>query len=1053
MTTSDAISPQERLKRAALIIRRLEERLAPLERAEQDRTDPVAVIGLGCRFPGGASTPAAYWDLLDSGRDASAPLEPRWTMIGAHPGPDAPRWAGLLTEPIEGFDAAFFGITPREARALDPQHRLLLELAWETLEDAGVPPQSLEGSRTGVFIGASSTEYRYLVERQPREDQDLYAATGNMLSLTAGRLSYTLGLQGPCLAVDTACSSSLVAIHLACKSLVSRESDLALAGGVELILSPSAMDVMSRLQALSPDGRCRTFDAGANGFARGEGCGLIALKRLADARRDGDRIWALLRGSAINQDGRSTGLTAPNAIAQEALLREALAIARVPAGSITYVETHGTATPLGDPIEVEALRAVLGAPRPDGTTCVLGAVKTNIGHLHGAAGVAGLIKAVLALHHERIPQNLHFQQQNPRMRLTDTALTLATAPVPWPRGAAPRRCGVSSFGMSGTNAHVILEEAPAAPEALVAAAEPPAATAELCVLSARSAAALEAQAARLASHLRAHPSLALADLAFSLATTRTHLEHRLAVAASSTAALHDVLAATAGGELPPDVVHAVVPPGGRPKVVFVFPGQGSQWVGMGQRLLVQEPAYRAALEACDRAIADEAGWSVLAALSAGDATSQLGPAGHIDVVQPVLFAVEVALAALWRSWGIEPDVVVGHSMGEVAAAHVAGALTLADAAAIICRRSRLLRRISGQGEMAVVELSRADAEAALAGYEDRVSVAITSGPHTTVLSGEPAALSELLAALESRSIFCRRVKVDVASHSPQVEPLRRDLVAALEHVRPAPATVPMRSTVTGDLVRGPELLAAYWMDNLRQPVRFAETVAALLADGHGLFVELSPHPILLSALEELRHAAGVSGASVGSLRRGQDERQVLLEALGTLWVHGHAITWCGVHRAGARRVPLPEYAWQRERHWLDGALTDPAASVPAAAPLGRATSADGPDLLAPLAAAAPAERAILLRAHVLRRVSQVLRIPEAKLDAGARLTGLGMDSLMAVELKHRLQRDTSVEVPLIQLLSELTITRLGQLLDDELPMDAPASAARPAATTWVDIEL
>ena len=915
MSTPDPAAQQERLKRAATIIRRLEERLAPLEKAEQDRIEPIAVVGLGCRFPGGAESPEAFWSLLEEGRDAVRPLDERWALSGeAPPGDDVPRWAGLLTGAVDGFDPAFFGIAPREARSLDPQHRLLLEVAWEALENAGVLPVSLDGSRTGVFVGASTTDYFRLAEQQPRHEHDAYLITGNILSVAAGRLSYTLGLQGACMAIDTACSSSLVALHLACQSLRARESDLALAGGVNLILSPTVMAATARTQALSPDGRCKTFDAGANGFVRGEGCGLAVLKRLRDAQRDGDPIWALIRGSAVNQDGRSTGLTAPNVLAQEALLRQALASARVDAGAVGFVETHGTGTSLGDPIEIEALRAVLGTPRPDGARCLLGAVKTNLGHLESAAGIAGLIKAVLALHHERIPRNLHFRTLNPRIRLEETALVLATEPVAWPRSARPRFAGVSAFGLSGTNAHVVLEEAPTREPSAAA----PSRSAELIVLSARSEAALDAQAARLREHLEAHPEIGLGDVAFSLATTRSPLPHRLSMAATSRETLLTALSAAAQGQTPAGAARDRVEGSRAPKVVFVFPGQGSQWLGMGRKLLAEEPVFRAVIEACDRTIQAEAGFSLLAELAADEASSQLG---RIDVVQPVLFAIEVALAALWRSWGVEPDVVVGHSMGEVAAAYVAGALSLGDVVAVICRRSRLLLKISGRGEMAVVELPVAEAEAALRGHEDRLSVAVSNSPRSTVLSGDPTALGEVLALLEAKGVFCRRVKVDVASHSPQVDPLRSDLLAALGQLELTKATVPMRSTVTGKRVEGPELSASYWADNLRRPVRFAEAVQALLGEGHGLFVEMSPHPILAPAMEEMQRSAGQKGAVVGSLRRGQDERPAMLEALGALWTQGYSPGWKRLFPAGGRRVPLPTYPWQRERHWVEAPVS------------------------------------------------------------------------------------------------------------------------------------
>ncbi len=903
---------QERLQKAAVVIQRLKEKLASFEQAEQERGEPIAIVGMGCRFPGGAVSVAAFWELLEAGRDAVQPLEARWAMVGQAADANAPRWAGLLTGPVDEFDAAFFGISPREAVALDPQHRLLLEVGWEALEDAGIPPHTLHGSRTGVFIGACSTDYGRVVARQPRAAQDAYTTTGNLLSVAAGRLSYTWGLLGPCLTVDTACSSSLVVFHLACKSLLAKESDLALVGGVNLILSPEGMGALGRAQALSPEGRCKTFDALANGFARGEGSGLVVLKRLSDARQAGDRIWAVIRGSAVNQDGRSTGLTAPNVRSQEALLREALHSARLEGKDIGFVETHGTGTVLGDPIEVEALRAVVGPARSDSGRCVLGAVKTNLGHLEGAAGVAGLIKAVLALHHERIPQNLHFRTLNPRLRLEGTALALASEPVAWPRQAPgaparPRFAGVSAFGMSGTNAHVVLEEAPAAPPRPAA----PARSAELVVLSARSPAALDAQAARLGEHLAAHPALPLGDLAFSAATTRSPMEHRLAIVAATRDGLREALAAAALGQTPAGVQRGRA---GKQKVVFVFPGQGGQWLGMGRQLVAEEPVFRASIEVSDLAIRAEAGWSVREELAAGPEGSRLL---RIEVVQPVLFAVEVALAALWRSWGVEPDVVVGHSMGEVAAAHVAGALTLADAVSVICRRSRLLSRISGQGEMAVVELTAAEAAALLAGYEDRLSVAASNAPRSTVISGDPAALGEVLAQLAARDVFGRRVKVDVASHSPQVEPLGAELASQLSALRPERATRAMRSTVTGAVLEGPELRAGYWMANLREPVRFSEVVEGLMAEGHGLFVEMSPHPVLSPMVEEIRQAGGRTGIAVGSQRREQDERPALLESLGALWVRGQHVAWDRVFAEGGRRVSLPTYPWQHERYWID----------------------------------------------------------------------------------------------------------------------------------------
>nr|WRX36518.1 hypothetical protein [Cystobacterineae bacterium] len=865
--------------------------------------EPIAIIGAACRLPGGVDNLEAYWQLLADERIAATDVPA--DRFG--PGHGAFK-AGLLRE-VDTFDPAFFRISPREAASLDPQQRLLLEVSWEALEQAGEDPTRLHESATGVFVGIGPNEYAERLENDADEASALYGATGNALSFTAGRLSFFLGLHGPSLAVDTACSSSLVALHLGCRSLRQGECDRALVGGVNVLVSPRNFVALSRMRALSPDGRCKTFSADADGYGRAEGCSVVVLKRLSDAQRDGDHILAVVRGTAVNHDGPSSGLTVPSGPAQQAVLRQALAQAGAAAADVDFVECHGTGTSLGDPIEVQALAAVYGQGRPSERPVMLGAVKANLGHLEPAAGLAGVLKVALALGHERIPAQPGLGALNPHLPWDALPVAVAREATSWTRGARPRLAGVSSFGLSGTNAHVVLGEAPA----VEAAPAAPERSTELFVLSARTAEALDAQAARLAAHVEAHSEPGLGDVAFSLATTRAAMEHRLAVSATSREALCEALKAAARGETPAGMVRGRLAPRA-PKVVFVFPGQGSQWLGMGRQLLAEEPVFRATLEACDKAIQAEAGWSLLKELAADEASSQLA---RIDVVQPVLFAIEVALAALWRAWGVEPDAVVGHSMGEVAAAYVAGALSLEDAVAIICRRSLLLRRISGQGEMALVELSRADAEVALVGYEDRLSVAVSNSPRSTVLAGDPTALAEVLSKLEARGVFCRRVKVDVASHSPQVDPLREDLLAALSQLAPKHATVAMRSTVTGEVVGGEELVAGYWADNLRQPVRFADAVQELLQSGHGLFIEMSPHPILTMPVEEIRRASEREGAAVGSLRRGQGERGAMLEALGTLWVQGHAVAWERQFPAGGQRVSLPTYPWQRERHWID----------------------------------------------------------------------------------------------------------------------------------------
>jgi acyl transferase domain-containing protein/NAD(P)-dependent dehydrogenase (short-subunit alcohol dehydrogenase family)/acyl carrier protein len=876
--------------------------------------EPIAIVGLGCRYPGGVMDAETFWRLLENGVDAITEVPPeRWDAdayydpIPNTPGKMTTRWGGFLSG-LDRFDAGFFGIAPREAVRMDPQQRLLLETSWEALEDAGIRPDDLKGSDTGVFVGMCSNEYLELTSSL-LEDVDGYVVTGNIGSVASGRISYLLGLQGPSMTVDTACSSSLVAVHLACQSLRSGECNVALAGGSNVTLTPGATVKMSHLQALSPKGRCQTFSSEADGFVRAEGVGVVVLERLSDALRSGHRVLALIRGSAVNQDGRSNGLTAPNGPSQQAVIREALRRGGVEPSSVGYLECHGTGTPLGDPIEVQAASAVLGEGRASDDPVILGSLKSNIGHAEGAAGVGGLIKAVLTLQHGVIPKSLHSSTSlNPSIPWSELPVRVASEPVSWPRRTTPRRAGVSSFGLSGTNAHVVLEEAPELTAAPASAAAPPR-SAELVVVSAKTPEAISETCERLREHLESHPSLGLSDVAFSLATSRAHHEHRLALTACTREELSHALEVAATGELPEGATRAEA--GANAKVVFVFPGQGSQWLGMGRELLAAEPTFRRAMEECDAAIQAEAGWSVLEELAAAPATSRLD---HVEVVQPVLFAMAVSLAALWRSWGVEPSAVVGHSQGEIAAACVSGALTLSQAVRVVCRRSRVVSRMAGAGEMAMVQISAPEAEAALVGYEAEVSVAAKNSRRSTVLSGSPKALGEVLSRLEAKGVFCKRVKVDYASHGPQVDGLRDELLSSLGEVTAAAPRIRMVSTVTRAPVTAGELDARYWADNLRKPVELAEVVEGLLADGHALLLEVSAHPVLLPALEDLRSERG---AVVGSLYRDKPERLTLLQALGALHAHGAPVEFQRVFPAGRVRVELPTYAWQRERYWFE----------------------------------------------------------------------------------------------------------------------------------------
>lgn len=918
--TSDRVSQLSPVKRALLAVEQMQSRLDAAERA---RTEPIAVIGMACRFPGGANSPAAFWRVLRDGVDAITEIPAdRWDIekyFDPNPavaGKMYTRWGGFIDD-VDKFDAGFFGISPREALSIDPQQRLLLEVAWEALEYAGQSQEVVSRSKTGVFVGLTNAEYFQYIKHGGFEAIDAYYGTGAVLSSAAGRISYAFGLQGPSMTVDTACSSSLVTTHLACQSLRGRECDMALAGGANLILLPDVNIYMSRARTMAHDGRCKTFDASADGYVRGEGCGIVVLKRLSDAIAGGDNILALIRGSAVRHDGRSGGYTVPNAAVQQELIREALASAGVEPSAISYVEAHGTGTPLGDPIEMRALGAVL---KNEGARVAVSSVKTNIGHLESAAGVAGLIKTVLALQHGEIPPHLHLKEINPQIALEDLGFTIPTGVIPWPHDPEHKRfAGVSSFGLTGTIAHIVLEEAPIDPINVVNVEPVLASRAQdsntelqpqLLTLSARDPQSLEDLAGLYRNYLDGEGSQeSLTDICYTAGARRTHHEYRLAVTGRSHADLVQQLDDSRRSELG-DARPAIQ----SPKLVFVFPGQGSQWVGMGQQLLRTEPAFRASMERCDALIREHNGWSLLEELMGQAEGSRLE---EIDVVQPALFAVQVSLAALWRSWGIEPAAVIGQSMGEIAAAHVAGALSLEDAVLIICRRSRLLKSRSGMGAMAAVELPLDQTRDALANYADRLSVAVSASPTSTVVAGETAALEELLENLERRGVSCRRVKVDIASHSPQMEPLRAPLLQSLEEVRPKALTLPFYSTVTGEFSRELMLDAGYWWRNLRAPVLFSDTVRLLLESDYRNFIEVSPHPIVLTSLQQGMYHAGVDGTALPSLRRDEDERTVMLASLGSLYESGHDVNWKELLPDGGKCVRLPTYPWRRDRYWVE----------------------------------------------------------------------------------------------------------------------------------------
>jgi acyl transferase domain-containing protein/acyl carrier protein len=890
-------------------LRRIDELNARLEIAEKGDTEPIAVVGMGCRFPGGVNNPDQYWQLLTEERSGivRVPSE-RWDADAFYsenrdvPGTICTRDGGFLTgwKPDE-FDAEFFGISPREAAAMDPQQRLLLEVAWEALENAGIPPQSIRGTQTSAFIGLTTNDYSLTFARTLRyEDIDPYIPFGNAANFAAGRLSYFLGVRGPAVVVDTACSSSLVSIHLACQSLRRRESDTALAAGVNLILSPENSIACSRWGMLSPDGQCKTFDAGADGYVRSEGCGVVVLKRLGDAVAAGDRVLALVRGSAVNQDGASSGQTVPNGPAQQALMRQALATSRLEPADIDYIEGHGTGTALGDPIELDALSAVFG-DRNGSAPLVLGSVKTNMGHLESAAGVAGFIKTVLSVRNGHIPKHLNFTQLTPNAGEGASAFTIASKAMDWPAVGRARRAGVSSFGVSGTNAHLVIEQAPDA-TAVVPQPDPPVTT---LVVSGKSPERIASTAGALAEWMAAAGAgVGLAEVAHTLNHHRARHTKFATICARDRAQAVAGLEALAASQV---AVGVVGPHEGtcRPGTVFVYSGQGSQWAGMGKRLLVDEPAFAFAIAELEPIFVEHVGFSLQQVLAEGQTVV------GIDRIQPVLVGLQLALTELWRSYGVNPDAVIGHSMGEVSAAVVAGALTAAEGLRVIATRSRLMSRLAGQGAMALLELD-ADATRALIADRPDVTLAVYASPGQTVIAGPPQAIDALIAAVTKQSRLARRIDVDVASHHPTIDPVLPDLRATLADLAPKSPTIPIITTTYDHTVTpAPTFDADYWVTNLRQPVRFRQAIATA-AEDHGIFIEVSPHPLLAHAIDDT--VGCVHHHSIATLQRDTHDTQTFHVNLNSR----HTVQPPEMPHPPEPHLALPSTPWHHLPHWFSG---------------------------------------------------------------------------------------------------------------------------------------
>ncbi|HEV3076162.1 MAG TPA: alpha/beta fold hydrolase [Thermoanaerobaculia bacterium] len=1074
MSAPDASSRSDALRRALVAFRDLRGRYEELRRRE---AEPIAVIGVGCRFPGGAEGPEGYWRLLRDGVDAVREIPPdRWDAAELYdPDPEAPgrlytNAGGYLSSPVDGFDAALFGIAPREAANMDPQQRLLLETVWEALEDAGEAPDRLAGSPAGVFIGISSSDYLLAMQAAGGlRNVNAWSGTGSLWSIAAGRISYLLGLKGPSFPVDTACSSSLLAVHLAMRSLRRGECRLALAGGVNLILSPYSTVTMCKLRALSPTGRCRAFDAAADGYVRGEGAGIVVLKRLGDALADGDTVHAVLRGSAVNHDGRSSGLTVPHGPSQQEVVRAALADAGVEPADVAYVEAHATGTSLGDPIEIHALAGVF-APRPPDRPLWVGSVKTNFGHLEAAAGIAGLIKVVLALEREQIPGQLHFRRLNPQAAVTGIDLRIAVELLPWPAGRR-RIAGVSAFGIGGTNVHVVVEAAAArqAGEEQEAPAERPL---HLLTLSAKSAAAVEELARRYAGYLREHPDLPLADAAYTANTGRAHQGVRRVVVATSTAEAALRLAERRSQGEAPGTFAGELTGREEARIAFLFAGQGAQYAGMGRSLYEAQPVFRQTLDRCNEVLRPLLGRSLAGALYGGTADPR--EIHDTALAQPALVALAASLVALWRSWGVEPGAVLGHSVGEVAAAWAAGMIDLEEALCFAAERGRLMQGLPAGGGMAAVFAAPEQVEAGLV-HRDRVAIAALNGPRNVVLSGAAEEVGDNLARLAAGGAVTRWLPVSRAFHSPLVEPILADLEAAASRLTLRPPRLPCAANLTGGLFAAPPD-GAYWRRQAREPVRFAAGLATLAELGCNVFVEIGPSGALCALGRDCLAGERISWCP--SLSRRHGDWVVLLESLAGLYLAGVAIDWRGFDRGRRRfKVALPGYPFERQRHWFESAGGQAAGGGAACAaegqqaPLWQQAPPLGELLPAPLAGHRQAARPVDAGAapsgpgrlppgpcssqEVEQRlrdaVGAVLGTPPAELSSTAHLFELGLDSLMTVELLNRLKRDLGLPLYPRELYDHPTLASFGSYLARELdrravaPRDLPAAVATPQA--------
>ncbi|RCJ35327.1 hypothetical protein A6770_15985 [Nostoc minutum NIES-26] len=978
---------------------------------QNSKAESIAIIGIGCRFPG-ASNPEAFWQLLHNGIDAITEVpSDRWNIDSfydpelSQPGKMNTRWGGFL-EHVDRFDPSFFGISPREVERIDPQQRLVLEVAWEALENAGIVPKKLAGSHTGVFMGVCNADYHRLLYRD-FSSIDAYYGTGTSPGIAANRLSYMLDLRGPSIVIDTACSSSLVAVHFACQSLQNRESNLCLVGGVNLILSPEPTIIFSQAGMMAADGRCKTFDATADGYVRGEGCGIVVLKRLSDALQDKDNILAIIRGSAVNQDGLSNGITAPNGPAQQAVIRQALENAQVQPDQISYVEAHGTGTSLGDPIEVKSLKAVLMQGRNSEQHCWIGSVKTNIGHLEAAAGIAGLIKVVLSLQHGEIPPHLHLKELNPYISLQGTSFNIPTQPQSWSAGEKPRLAGVSGFGFGGTNCHVILEEA-AIPTAIANDIDR---SSHLLTLSAKNEQALEEIAQSYIDFLALHPQVSLADICFTANAGRSHFEYRLAAIARSNVQLQEALSA---------FVPTKANTKKRPKIAFLFTGQGSQYLGMGRQLYETQPTFRRILDRCDEILRPYLQKSLLKVLYPEPGKTSL--LDQTAYTQPALFALEYALVELWKSWGIEPTAVIGHSVGEYVAACIAGVFSLEDGLKLIAERASLMQSLPQDGAMVAVFADIDKVTAVIQPYAQEVSIATINAPNNIVISGERSPIAAIVDSLATQNIETRQLKVSHAFHSPLLEPILDAFEQKASQIKFQAPRLPLISNLTGEMMPSGYIPDAnYWRRHTREAVKFMAGLHTLFEQGYELFIEIGPNPIL-SNLGKLcqgdRKAIWLS-----SLAPGKDDWQILLESLSTLYLRGADINWIGFDRDYSRhRLALPTYQFQRKRYWIE------AKDLPM-----NYTELSTNASEHHIEASSNTQRQQTILAELHSVVAKLLQLEQQEVDVDAPFLEMGADSIVLIDAVRTIENNYGIKIAINQLFEELTTIRaLAQYIDENL---------------------